>query len=101
MGSRTRTEVPPSSVPCSQQGAWSEDITRQEEPGGVGGVRRCKENFWRRCSQDSESGLVTPAPGGREGVTSYPSLLCNLLFYGIQLLDKVSVDMKVLAQIKK
>ena len=71
---------------ASQQGAWSEDITRQEEPGGVGGVRRCKGNFWRRCSQDSESGWETPAPGG-EGVTA----IQVFVIFQIQLLDKVSV----------
>ena len=100
MGSRTRTEVPPSSVPCSQQGAWREDITRQEEPGGVGGERGCKENFWRRCFQDSESGLATPAPGGGRSPAIQVFFLV-IFCLGLQLLDKVSVDMKVLAKIKK
>ena len=62
MGSRTRTEVPPSSVPCSQQGAWREDTPGRRSPGGLevrggakrifgGGVSKTVRVDWRHLHQ--------------------------------------------------
>lgn len=100
MGSRTRTEVPPSSVPCSQQGAWREDKTRQEEPGGVGGVRGGRTIFGGRVFS-SVRGRVDTYTSGQGSPAAIQVFFLVIFCLELQLLDKVSVDMKVLAIIKK